>query len=105
MQAMMAMIKKNCYKLYFILSEEELVAMSVQLKKKKKMHAMVNERQIYRADGVVRLGVTEDLEVGILKTAEPFKSDKSKVASDNSRDTCLVGNAQDHRRHVQVRIH
>ncbi|KAG1171845.1 hypothetical protein G6F70_006704 [Rhizopus microsporus] len=41
------------------------------------MHAMVNERQIYRADGVVRLGVTEDLEVGILKTAEPFKSDKA----------------------------
>ncbi|PHZ13764.1 uncharacterized protein RHIMIDRAFT_280416 [Rhizopus microsporus ATCC 52813] len=79
---MMFMVKKNGYEPYFVPREEELVAMTVQLKS---MHATFNKRQVYRVDGV-RLGAAEDVEVAILETAGPFKSDdKLKVTFDNSK--------------------
>ncbi|KAG1167140.1 hypothetical protein G6F46_007308 [Rhizopus delemar] len=82
-QAMMTLMKKNGYEPYFIPGEEELVAMTVQLKR---MGIMVNKRQIYRADGVVRLAAIKDLEVVVLETAGPFGSDdRSKSAFDNSK--------------------
>lgn len=82
-QAMMFMVKKNGYEPYFVPREEEIVAMTVQLKS---MHATVNKRQVYRVDGVVRLGAAEDVEVAILETAGTFKSDdKLKVTFDNSK--------------------
>ncbi|KAG1047906.1 hypothetical protein G6F43_009672 [Rhizopus delemar] len=76
-------MKKNDYEPYFVPGEEELVAMTVQLKR---MGVMVNKRQIYRADGVVRLAAIKDLEVVVLETAGPFGSDdRSKIAFDNSK--------------------
>ncbi|CEG84131.1 hypothetical protein RMATCC62417_17977 [Rhizopus microsporus] len=57
--------------------------MTVQLES---IHAAVNKRQVYCADGVICLGAAEDVEVVILETARPFKSDdKSKATFDNSK--------------------
>ncbi|KAI7903809.1 uncharacterized protein BX663DRAFT_530525 [Cokeromyces recurvatus] len=83
LQAIATMMKKSEYMPYFVPGEEELVAMTVQLKE---MGYKEDKRKIYRADGVLRLAKFSDLEVLVLETAGAFGyNDKAKIAFDNSK--------------------
>jgi hypothetical protein len=83
-EAMIALMKKNEQVSYFVPGEEELVAMTTQLKRP---DFKVNKRKIYKADGVVRIDEFDDLEVLVLETAGPFgNDDHAKISFDNSKE-------------------
>lgn len=66
---------------FFVPGEEELVAMTAQIKSLK---LNVDHRMIYKTNGVVRN--ENDLEMMLLETAGAFlKNDPSKTAFDNSK--------------------
>ncbi|KAI8363881.1 hypothetical protein BD560DRAFT_176687 [Blakeslea trispora] len=64
---------------FFLAGEEELVAMTAQVKTMK-----VDNRKVYKADGIVR--IKNDLEMMIVETAGAFmKDDACKTDFDNSK--------------------
>lgn len=66
---------------FFLPGEEELVAMTTQIKTLK---VKVDHRLMYKADGIVRN--KNDLELMLLETAGAFKkNDPGKIAFDNSK--------------------
>ncbi|KAI9325703.1 hypothetical protein BD770DRAFT_334837, partial [Pilaira anomala] len=68
---------------YFTPSEDELSAMTIQLKA---MGIKADKRKIYKADGVIHLAGNKDLEVLVLETAGAFgMNDQAKVSFDNSK--------------------
>ncbi|KAG1046636.1 hypothetical protein G6F43_010887 [Rhizopus delemar] len=82
-EAMLAMMKKNEHGPYFIPGEDELAAMTAQLKK---MESKPDKRKIYKADGIIRLAELGDLEVLVLETAGAFgHDDHAKESFDNSK--------------------
>lgn len=69
---------------FFLPGEEELVAMTVQLKT---MKSKADHRKIYKADGIIRN--KDDLEVMMVETAGKYGStDNAKATFDNSKG-CL----------------
>ncbi|KAG0795861.1 hypothetical protein G6F16_010691 [Rhizopus arrhizus] len=81
--SVLAMMKKNGHAPYFIPGEDELEAMTAQLKK---MGQKTDKRKIYKADGIIRLERYMNLEVLILETAGAFgHEDYTKTAFDNSK--------------------
>lgn len=66
---------------FFLPGEEELAAMTAQLKTLK---VKVDHRKVYKTDGIVR--IWNKLEVMLLETAGAFKkNDPCKIAFDNSK--------------------
>lgn len=62
-------MKQNPLEPYFVPGEEELLAMTNQLKQYKNF----NMRKFYKADGAIRLNKLDDLEILVLETADPFQ--------------------------------
>ncbi|KAI7876468.1 uncharacterized protein EV154DRAFT_540307 [Mucor mucedo] len=94
----------NRHKPYFIPGEDELTAMTVQLRK---MGFKVDKRRIYKADGIIRLAELEDLEVLILETAGAFNvEDHGKTAFDNSKGIfallAMLKTIADHYKHASL---
>ncbi|KAG1157186.1 hypothetical protein G6F37_006929 [Rhizopus arrhizus] len=82
-RSVLAMMKKNEHAPYFVPGEDELEAMTAQLKK---MGQRTDKRKIYKADGIIRLERYMNLEVLILETAGAFgHEDYTKTAFDNSK--------------------
>ncbi|KAG0737745.1 hypothetical protein G6F23_010155 [Rhizopus arrhizus] len=82
-EAVLAMMKKNGHAPYFVPGEDELEAMTAQLKKWDKKQT---SEKIYKADGIIRLETYMNLEVLILETAGAFgHEDCTKTAFDNSK--------------------
>ncbi|CAO3614937.1 unnamed protein product [Mucor hiemalis] len=81
MDILLDQFKENELSPYFIAGEEELIAMSKQLKK---MKVKEDHRKIYKADGIVR--DSKDLELMLVETAGAFgKEDLIKISFDNSK--------------------
>ncbi|KAI7893761.1 uncharacterized protein EV154DRAFT_416394, partial [Mucor mucedo] len=104
LESMLTMMEGNEHKPYFIPGEDELTAMTVQLRK---MGCKVDKRRIYKADGIIRLAELEDLEVLILETAGAFNvEDHGKTAFDNSKGMfallAMLKTIADHYKHASV---
>ncbi|KAI8091240.1 uncharacterized protein B0P05DRAFT_462896 [Gilbertella persicaria] len=83
LEAMLSLMKDNDFEPYFVPGEDELEAMTKQLKK---MGGKGDKRKIYKADGVIRLAQEDDLEILVLETAGAFgHDDHAKAAFDNSK--------------------
>lgn len=83
LEAMVKLMKEHKQKPYFVPGEEGLELMASVLKN---LGEKFDNRKIYKADGVVRLGGHEDTEILVLETAGPFNmDDNSKITFDNSK--------------------
>jgi hypothetical protein len=82
LEAVISYMKDSVLEPYFVPGEEDLLAMTTQLKNVKNF----NKQNIYKADGVVRLNKLDDMEILVLETASPFGVDeRSKIAFANSK--------------------
>ncbi|KAI9258720.1 hypothetical protein EDC94DRAFT_521452, partial [Helicostylum pulchrum] len=83
MNAVILLLARNQFSPYFISGEEELKAMTVQLKK---TGQKVDYRRIYKADGVIRVQKMKYLEILLVETAGSFaKKDDRKLGFDNAK--------------------